>query len=51
MKLMKKEVQSVHISLLLRSGNKIPMGRDTETVWNRDFKKGHPETAPTRDQR
>jgi hypothetical protein len=31
MKLQKKEVQSVDTSVLLRRGNKIPMGGDTET--------------------
>jgi hypothetical protein len=31
MKLKKKEVQSVDTSILLRTGNKIPMGGDTET--------------------
>jgi hypothetical protein len=28
---LKKEDQSVDISILLKKGNKIPMGRDTET--------------------
>jgi hypothetical protein len=31
MKLKKKEDQNVNISVLLRRGNKIPMGGDTET--------------------
>ena len=31
MKLKKKEDQSMDTSVLLRRGNKIPMGRDTET--------------------
>jgi hypothetical protein len=31
MKLKKKEDQSVDTSVLLRRGNKIPMGGDTET--------------------
>jgi hypothetical protein len=31
MKLKKKEDQSVNTSVLLRRGNKIPMGGDTET--------------------
>ena len=37
----KKEDHSVDTSVLLRSGNKILMGGDTEAKW----RKGHPETA------
>jgi hypothetical protein len=33
MKLKKKEHQSVDTSVLLRKGNKIPMGGDTETEY------------------
>ena len=32
-------------SVLLRRWNKILIGGNTETVWSRDRKKGHPETA------
>jgi hypothetical protein len=32
MKLKKKEEQNVDTLVLLRRGNKIPMGRDTETM-------------------
>ena len=37
--------QSVDTSFLLRKGNKISMGGDTERkVWSRDLRKGYPET-------
>jgi hypothetical protein len=36
MKFKKKEDQSVDTSVLLRTGNKIPMGGDTETKWNKN---------------
>jgi hypothetical protein len=43
MKLKKKEDQSVGASVLLRRGNKILMGANTETKCG--ARKGHPETA------
>ena len=36
MKLKKKEEQSMDTSVLLRRGNKIPMGGDKDKVWSRD---------------
>jgi hypothetical protein len=36
-------------SFLLRIGNKIPMEGVTETIWSRDKRVDHPETAPSRD--
>jgi hypothetical protein len=45
MKLKKKEDQSVNSSVLLRSGNKIPMGGDTETQCGAETD-GKAETLP-----
>jgi hypothetical protein len=49
MKLKKKEDQSVDTMILLRRGNKIPLEGVTETVWSRDRRNDHPETAPPGD--
>jgi hypothetical protein len=49
MKLKKKEDQSMDTSVLLRRGNKIPMGGHTEKVWSRDWRNDHPETVPLGD--
>ena len=49
MKLKKILDQSVDTSILLRRGNKIPMEGITETVWSKDWRHNHPETAPPRD--
>jgi hypothetical protein len=48
MKLKKKTDQSVNASVLLRRGNKTLKEGNMETkVWKRDWRKGHPETAPS----
>jgi hypothetical protein len=47
MKLKKKEDQSVNTSVLLRRGNKIPMGGDTETKCGAEM--DHPETVQPAD--
>ena len=47
MKLKKKEDQRVGAFVLLRRGNKIPMGEDIwDKMWSRNGRKGHPEIAP-----
>jgi hypothetical protein len=49
MKLKKNEDQSVDTLPLLRIGNKTPMEGVTETVWSRDKRMDHLETAISRD--
>jgi len=47
MKLKKKDDQSVDAVVLLRRGNKnIHRRKYRDKVWSRDWRKGHPETAP-----
>jgi hypothetical protein len=48
---LKKEYQSVDTSVLLRRGNKIPMGGNTEIKYGAESerRKDHPETAPPGD--
>ena len=42
----RKEGQSMITLVLLRKGNRIPMGGVRDRVSSRDWRKGHPETVP-----